>query len=127
MQTVFHAEISHSISGHVLFAFHVSFKLCVHILELLHKFRIVFQLLITVQRNGIQQHNRIMTAFSPFLNVDHAEQSPGLVVPAPPKVLRQFFQSNQFLRNRTVNHNTDPAGIINRKLFFDIRHRIVNI
>ncbi len=127
MQTIFHTEISNSVSGHLLLSLHIFLKMLIHFLQLFHKAGIILQLFITIQRNRIQQYNRIVTTFPPFVHINHPEKFTGFIMPTPPEILRYSFQCQQFFRNRTMNHNTDPTRIIHSQLLFDKRQILIKV
>ena len=76
-----------------------------------------------IQRQHLQHVNGILFAGLPQGRTGNLlEELAGLEGPAPPQVLRQFFQHTEFRRQVRLDRDTMPVGLLNLQFLYHCAH-----
>ena len=69
---------------------------------------VLLQAAIALERNLVEEEQRIAAGGLPKLGIDAAEKFDGILVPAPPQVLGECVQMHQAFRQFAAHEHTGP-------------------
>ena len=92
MQSVLHREIGDFRCCGIGFFAHVLVEHGIYAVEHCQEGRILLKFLQAVERQPVEEDDRVFLAFVPEFVVDVFEEVAGAAVPAPPEVVRKHFE-----------------------------------
>ena len=93
-----HAEVGHGRARLVDFLVHVLAKLLIDVVDLAHQLLVLDDRFLAVVVEALQEQNGVVAHLLVEFLVEALEEVAGLIVPCPPKVVCQFVEAVQLLR-----------------------------
>ena len=114
VDTVLHAEVGHAgtLAGSLFI--HIGLELLVHGVHPDKERRILFQFAVLLERNLVEQQERIAAGLFPQLGINPAEQVDGRLIPAPPEILGQGVEGTEPLGQLAADEDTRPGRLTGR-------------
>ena len=112
VHTVLHTEVGNRGALCIGLHVHIFTELPIDILDALHQSLILYDSLLALKAETLQQHHGIMSHFVIDFNIELTEQVACLVVPHPPHIVGNLVQTLQFLRKGSFDGQNLPRGIV---------------